>query len=228
MQSAVIYLRVSTRRQAKSGLGLKAQEQACRQFARTNEFEVIDTFSEVQSGKGLDAVNSRPVLREALSRARKMDAIVLVAKLDRLSRDVAFIANLMNQKVLFVVAELGSEVEPFLLHIYAALAEKERRLISERTKAALSIKREQGVKLGNKTNLEEAQSRGRLSQRQLADDYAQSLLPTIRLIIDAGISTYSGISEKLNIMGITSIRGGIFYPNTVKNILVRCNYYFKY
>ena len=94
------------------------------------------------------------------------------AKLDRLSRDVAFIAGLMSKKVEFVVAELGPNVDSFLLHIYAALAEKERNLISERTRAALRMKRKQGFRLGNNTNLQTAQSSGNAAQREIADSHA--------------------------------------------------------
>jgi DNA invertase Pin-like site-specific DNA recombinase len=146
----ISYLRVSTgRRQARSGLGLEAQRAAVARFADAEGFKVSAEFLEVESGKGADALDRRPKLAEALAEARRRRCPVLVAKLDRLSRDVAFIAGLMAKRVPFIVAELGNDVDPFMLHIYAALAEKERRLISVRTKAALAAAKARGVKLGN-------------------------------------------------------------------------------
>jgi DNA invertase Pin-like site-specific DNA recombinase len=111
-------------------------------------------------GKGADALDRRPQLAAALSAARKAKCTIVVSKLDRLSRDVAFVAGLMAQRVPFMVAELGRDADPFKLHLYAALAEKERRLISERTKAALQAKRNAGAKLGNPANLRIAGARG--------------------------------------------------------------------
>ena len=145
----ISYLRVSTGRQARSGLGLEAQRAAVARFAEAEGFELSAEFLEVESGKGADALDRRPKLSEALADAKRRRCPVLVAKLDRLSRDVAFIAGLMAKRVPFIVAELGNDVDPFMLHIYAALAEKERRLISARTKAALAAAKARGVKLGN-------------------------------------------------------------------------------
>jgi DNA invertase Pin-like site-specific DNA recombinase len=145
----ISYLRVSTGRQARSGLGLEAQRAAVARFAGAEGFKLSAEFLEVESGKGADALDHRPKLAEALAEAKRRRCPVLVAKLDRLSRDVAFIAGLMAKRVPFIVAELGNDVDPFMLHIYAALAEKERRLISARTKAALAAAKARGVKLGN-------------------------------------------------------------------------------
>ena len=105
-------------------------------FAEQEGIALIGEFTEVETGKGSDALDRRPQLAEALATARRERCPVIVAKLDRLSRDVAFIAGLMANRVPFIVAELGADADPFMLHLYAALAEKERRLISERTRAA--------------------------------------------------------------------------------------------
>ena len=137
MQSVVAYYRVSTERQGRSGLGLDAQLERCAQFTAQNGMAVVEAFTEIETGKGADASDRRPQLAAALAAARRHRGPMLVAKLDRLSRDVHFIAGLMAQRVPFVVAELGADVDPFMLHVYAALAEKERRMISERTRASV-------------------------------------------------------------------------------------------
>ena len=138
MKPVVAYHRVSTERQGRSGLGLDAQRERCVAFAGQNGMEIAEAFTEVETGKGSDALDRRPQLAAALAAAKRLRCPVLVAKLDRLSRDVHFIAGLMVQRVPFLVAELGADVDPFMLHTYAALAEKERRMTSERTRAALS------------------------------------------------------------------------------------------
>src|SRR5690242_3306789 len=135
---AVAYLRVSSEQQGRSGLGLDAQRQAVERFAAEHGFTVLETYTEVETGKGADALDRRPQLAAGLRRARAERCPVLVAKLDRLSRDVAFVSGLMAQRVPFVVAELGPDVDPFMLHVYAALAEKERAMISARTRDALA------------------------------------------------------------------------------------------
>src|SRR3954470_21337774 len=117
---AVAYIRVSTTRQGRSGLGIEAQRDAIVRFCRTEGYEVEAEHIEVETGKGADALDRRPQLAGALARARRLKCPVVVAKLDRLSRDVHFISGLMVQRVPFIVAELGAGVDPFLLHIYAA------------------------------------------------------------------------------------------------------------
>jgi DNA invertase Pin-like site-specific DNA recombinase len=149
MPPIVAYHRVSTQKQGRSGLGLDAQRDAVRRFAEMEGVDIVAEYVEVETGKGSDALDRRPQLRAALITAKTMRCEVAVAKLDRLSRDVAFIASLMSQRVPFVVASLGRNVDPFMLHIYAAVAEQERRMISERTKAGLAAAKLRGVKLGN-------------------------------------------------------------------------------
>jgi DNA invertase Pin-like site-specific DNA recombinase len=146
MKSAIAYIRVSTQKQGKSGLGLEAQQALIQRFADQEGFQVARTFTEVQSGKDDDT--RRPQLNAALQAARKAKAPIVVAKLDRLSRDVHFISGLMKHHVAFIVTDLGADTDPFMLHIYAALAEKERRMISQRTKDALAAAKAKGVQLG--------------------------------------------------------------------------------
>jgi DNA invertase Pin-like site-specific DNA recombinase len=140
----VAYLRVSTSRQGRSGLGIEAQRENIARFAASEGYEVTGEYVEVETGKGADALERRPQLTAALNAARKRRGAVVVAKLDRLSRDVHFISGLMSHKVPFIVTELGADVDPFILHLYAALGEKERNLIASRTKAALAAKKAQG------------------------------------------------------------------------------------
>ena len=149
MSNLVSYIRVSTAQQGKSGLGIEAQRLALDAFAKANGFEIVAEFVEVETGKGSDAIERRPQLNAALAKARREKCAVVVAKLDRLSRDVHFISGLMVHRVPFIVAELGADVDPFMIHLFAALAEKERALISQRTKAALSAAKARGQKLGN-------------------------------------------------------------------------------
>ena len=148
MSPIVAYYRVSTAQQGRSGLGLEAQRAAVAAFAKAEGFAVAAEFTEVETGKGSDALERRPQLKAALRTAKKVGCEVAVAKLDRLSRDVAFIAGLMSQRVPFIVTALGKNVDPFTLHIYAALAEQERRMISQRTRAGLAAAKARGKKLG--------------------------------------------------------------------------------
>src|SRR6188472_1092287 len=149
MESAIAYLRVSTQRQQRSGLGIEAQRATIARFAEAEGLTIIGEYVEAETGKGSDALDRRPQLAAALAAAKAAKCSVVVSKLDRLSRDVAFVAGLMAQRVPFIVAELGRDADPFMLHLYAALAEKERRLIAERTKAALAAKRAAGARLGS-------------------------------------------------------------------------------
>jgi DNA invertase Pin-like site-specific DNA recombinase len=216
----IAYLRVSTGQQGKSGLGLDAQRAAIEAFAQANGLNIVAVHTEVETGKGADALDRRPILAKALAEARKAKAAVVVAKLDRLSRDVAFIAGLMAQRVPFIVAELGVDADPFMLHIYAALAEKERALISSRTKAALAQKKAQGVVLGN-PRAAEASVLGNEAQRASADAFAANVLPLIREIQGTGVKALAEIAHVLNARGVKTARGGAWHASSVRNILLR-------
>src|SRR5271168_3159371 len=159
MRAVVSYIRVSTAQQGKSGLGIEAQQAAIARFVEAEGCEVLGEFVEVETGKGADALDRRPQLAAALAMARKSKAAVLVAKLDRLSRDVAFISDLMARRVPFIVAELCADADPFMLHLYGARAKKERALVVERTRVALAAKKAAGAVLGNRINLAEAQAK---------------------------------------------------------------------
>jgi DNA invertase Pin-like site-specific DNA recombinase len=145
---AIGYLRVSTKEQGRSGLGLEAQRAAIESFASREGILVDAWYTEVETGKGSDALERRPQLAHALETARQRKLPVLVSKLDRLSRDVHFISGLMANRVEFIVTELGRQADPFVLHLFAALAEKERQLISSRTKQGLQAAKAKGRVLG--------------------------------------------------------------------------------
>lgn len=223
----VSYLRVSTARQGTSGLGLEAQRSAIARFAEAEGMVQIAEHIEVETGKGSDALDRRPHLSAALAAARLQGAPVVVAKLDRLSRDVAFIAGLMSQGVPFIVAELGSDADPFMLHIYAALAEKERKLISQRTKAALAASKARGVKLGGDRGYRPTTPPdGRLgaaAARLNADRAAHRVAPTIAEIQASLGSTASlhNIASALTERGVTTPRGGAWTATAVRRVLAR-------
>ena len=148
---------------------------------------------------------------------------MLVAKLDRLSRDVRFIAGLMAQRVAFVVAELGADVDPFLLHVYAALAEKERRMISERTRAALAVRKAQGVRLGNPANLAAAGMVGAARMADAARRFAETVAPVIQQIRAGVVVSLRGIAVELNNRCVRSARGGRWAATQVAGVLARAD-----
>jgi DNA invertase Pin-like site-specific DNA recombinase len=221
MDRAVAYYRVSTRQQQRSGLGIEAQRAAVERFTEAENIRIVAEFVEAETGKGADALDRRPQLADALAAAKAAKCCVLVSKLDRLSRDVAFVAGLMAQRVPFIVAELGRDADPFMLHLYAALAEKERRLISERTKAALAIRKAQGSKLGNPTNIREAGNLGRTTAMAGANDHARTLLPLLRSLRAEGAITIGAIMRSLNERKVPTARGSRWHVSSVANLLAR-------
>ncbi|WP_245474719.1 recombinase family protein [Bradyrhizobium sp. Leo121] len=219
-RTLITYIRVSTSQQGRSGLGIEGQRQTLAHFAQAEGLTVVREFVEVETGKGADALDRRPQLKAALAAAKKLRCNVAVAKLDRLSRDVHFISGLMAHRVPFVVAELGPDVDPFVLHLFAALAEKERALISTRTRQALSAAKARGVTLGN-PKLQVARRGAVEAVKAEADRYAANVLPIIREAQKAGASTLRQIAEALNARGIPTARGGRWYAQSVANVLER-------
>ncbi len=219
MKPLVSYIRVSTSGQGKSGLGIEAQRAAIARFAETEGFEIVDEHVEIETGKGADALERRPKLAAALAGARRQKCAVVVAKLDRLSRDVAFVSGLMAHKVPFVVAELGADADPFMLHLFAALAEKERAMISARTTAALQAAKERGVVLGN-PRLAEVRGKGVEANKAAADQFAANVLPIITPMRAVGASLRK-IADALNARRIPTARGGTWAATQVADILSR-------
>lgn len=218
----VCYIRVSTSQQGKSGLGIEAQREAIRRFAQAERLAILSEFVEVETGKGADALTQRPQLAAALTEARRHKGAVAVAKLDRLSRDVAFISGLMAQRVPFLVADLGADVDPFIIHLFAALAEKERALISARTKSALQAAKARGVRLGN-PELCRAQILGAAVVRARALTFDAKVLPAIRRAQAAGAKSLAQIAVALNDEGVPTARGGRWVAARVGEILRRAD-----
>lgn len=216
MQTIVQYRRVSSSEQGKSGLGLDAQASTIARFCEAEGFEVAASFQDVASGKL--ALEGRPGLAAALARAVKLKCPVVVSKLDRLSRDVAFISALMAKGVPFIVAELGVGTDPFILHLYAALSEKERKLISQRTKDALAPMVGTG-KLGNKTNLADAQKKGAAANVALSREFAARIMPLIGKHIEAGTSL-NAIAKQLNTSNMPTQRGGQWTAKAVSRVML--------
>ncbi|MFU8825169.1 recombinase family protein [Yoonia sp.] len=215
MKQFVIYTRVSTRRQGDSGLGLDAQHRDVELYLSTYAevpFEVLGKFQDIESG----ANGERPELWKAIELAEKTGATLLVAKLDRLSRKVSFISAVMDRKKLNLTVASMPHADKFQLHIYAALAEQEREFISLRTKAALAPLRGTGKLGGNRGNIDKANE----ASRAIANTHAHKVIDTVLPLKEAG-RTLQQIADTLNKTGVTTARGGKWYPTTVKNVLSR-------
>src|SRR5215469_491910 len=191
------YLRVSTDKQGERGYGLEAQRKAITDYLNGGPWQLLSEFVEVESGKR----NDRPQLTSALAACKKHRAKLIIAKLDRLSRNVAFIAALMDGKVDFVCCDFPS-ANRLTLHILAAVAEHEREMISDRTKAGLAAAKARGVRLGNRRNLREAQAKGAHGNKVAADAFAARVLPFIRDIQQSGITSLRGIAAALAARGV--------------------------
>jgi len=220
MQTAIGYTRVSTSSQATSGLGLEAQRAAIGAFAAAERFAIESWYTDAETGKGSDALERRPGLAAALRAARTDHAPVVVAKLDRLSRDVHFISGLMSHRVEFIVASLGRQADPFILHLYAALAEKERALISERTKAGLAAAKRRGQRLGSaarsKRERQRIAARGSTANAAAAPQRLEPFRAELEHALKDGASLRQA-AETLNKRGVASPRGGRWFaPSLLK------------
>jgi len=218
----ISYLRVSTDRQGRSGLGLDAQKKAIEDYLNGGNWKVLKEFVEVESGKS----NERPQLKEALEACQRTGAMLLIAKLDRLSRNVAFIANLMDSGAEFVACDFPT-ANRLTLHIIAAMAEYEREMISKRTKDALQAAKARGKVLGNPKNLTKKAARtGRVlgvqERVKRADTFANSIYKIISGYQAEGMSL-NAIARRLNEdRELTARRKeGAWTPTTVKNVLAR-------
>jgi DNA invertase Pin-like site-specific DNA recombinase len=218
---AIFYIRCSTDEQGKSGLGLEAQRATLDKFAAAEGFEVAGVFVEVASAK-LD-VEQRPALRDALAMARKLKAPILVSKLCRLSREVAFISSLMARGIPFYVAAYGVNADNFTLHIHAALGEQERKLIGQRTKEALAAKKARGAKLGfvqhkDPEAIVRARAAGNATNAAKAAEFAANIVPEIKRLKESGL-TLDKIAAELTKLGRKTMNGGEWSKSTISRLL---------
>lgn len=215
MKKIISYIRVSTQKQGQSGLGLEAQQKAVQQYLAEQGCELVAEFVEVESGKKTD--KQRPELAKSLEACKKHKAVLVVAKLDRLARNVHFISGLMESKVKFVCLDMP-EANELTLHVMAAFAEHEAKRISERTKAALAVAKERGVKLGTagagnlQPNIEARQQKAKAFAESLSGIFEGFKLREL---------TQRQMVEELNQLGIKTARGGSWSLVQVQRILKR-------
>jgi DNA invertase Pin-like site-specific DNA recombinase len=213
----IAYYRVSTARQGQSGLGLEAQQDAVKAFLNGGDWELLSEFKEVETGKGADALAKRPQLRAALEAARKQGATLIIAKLDRLARNVHFVSGLMESRVRFVACDMP-EANELTIHIMAAFAEHEAKRISQRTKDALAVAKARGVQLGKagasnlRPNIEERQ--------RAADAFAQRMSPLFAGMIARGMSQRAMVTE-LNSVKVPAPQGGEWRLSQVQRVITR-------
>ncbi|TAM18642.1 MAG: recombinase family protein [Rhodanobacter sp.] len=218
----VSYLRVSTRKQGNSGLGLDAQRWAITAYAAQRHAKVIETFTEIESGK----VNARPELLKALHLAKVTGAILVIAKLDRLSRNAAFLLTLRDSGVRFVAADMP-DANDLTVGIMALVAQQERETISKRTKEALGAAKARGVRLGNPNGAAALRRAGQGNAasvqviRAHADGHALNLQPVITALAAEGITSLGTVADALNERGMLTPRGGRWHKSSVRNLLVR-------
>jgi DNA invertase Pin-like site-specific DNA recombinase len=228
----IAYYRVSSKQQGRSGLGLDAQRKMVTDYVVANGAELAAEYTEVESGK----IDDRPELQAAIKHAALVGGTLIVGKLDRISRDLHFITSLQKNKTEFIVCDMPN-CDAFTIHIYGALAQRERELISSRTKAALAVKREwyaeheeelkqegKRYRLGNNNldadKLREYSSAGNAVIKYNADAYAANVKPTIAGLQAQGLSL-RGVAEELNRLGVTTPRGKQWTATAVKNAMAR-------
>lgn len=213
----VAYYRVSTQKQGLSGLGLEAQQVAVITYLTGHQGDLVAEFREIETGKGANALDKRPQLRAALDLCRKQGATLIIAKLDRLARNVFFVSGLLESGCDFVAADMP-EANKTMIQIHAVMSEWERDQISARTKAALAAAKARGVKLGTtgpanlKRNIEE--------RRAAADAFANKLCGVLNGFKGAGLSQRAMVGE-LNILGIKTIKGGQWSLNQLQRVISR-------
>lgn len=209
----IAYYRVSTARQGRSGLGLEAQQEAVGRFLAGAGGNALEAFTEIESGRH----NERPALQAALAACRRHKARLVIAKLDRLSRNAAFLLTLRDSNVDFVAADMPN-ADKLTIGVLAVMAEHERDLISKRTKEALAAAKARGIKLGN-PRLDRVRSKGAAQNKLRAIEHAQSVLPMIEELRRLGHTSYRAIARELNRRRVPSARGGQWGPQTVINTL---------
>jgi len=213
------YYRVSTDKQGKSGLGLDAQRKAVEDYLNGGTWTLVGKFTEIESGTR----NERPELEKALTICKRQKAKLVIAKLDRLSRNLAFIATLMDSGVEFVAVD-NPHANKLTVHILAAVAQHEREMIAQRTKDALQAAKARGVVLGN-PKLADVRDRAVACVKADADRFAKNVAPIIREIKSTGVASHRAIARSLNARGVTTARGGVWTAVQVGSILRRVGHF---
>lgn len=217
MKKVVFYLRVSTVKQGADGNGIQHQMTVVNRYAEAKGAEIVGQFIEVESGGKTDS--ERPQLAAALEKCKKENAVLVCSKIDRLSRNAEFLLRLMNSRVEFVCCDIPN-CDRFTISLFAILAEKEKNMISERTKNALKMVKARGIKLGNPNpelsviKMNEGARKGRI-------DFKKVIIPIINEIKSTGIKTLQGVADCLNRRGISTRNGKQWYPTQIRNLLVR-------
>lgn len=207
------YVRVSTSKQGILGLGIEGQRMAIQRFLKDTNSEMIAEFAEVESGK----LRERKELQKAIDLCRREKATLLIAKLDRLARNLLFLLQLKDSGVQFKALDCQF-ADSFTVTLMALLAEREAQITSQRTKDALKAARLRGVRLGNPNPAQAIQEAVKGNQ-SAADDYARKLLPVIKELRKAHVTSLRGIAHCLNVRGFKSRTGKPFQAQTVKNIM---------
>ena len=221
-QRFIAYERVSTARQGASGLGLEAQRHSIDAFAQSRGAIVLARFTEVESGKTAD----RPELAKAMHLSRITGAVLIIAKLDRLSRNAAFLLALRDSGVRFLAVDMP-EANELTIGIMSLAAQAEREAISRRTEEALAVAKARGVKLGNPNGAEALRraGKGAVALREAvvanADRHAMDLAPVLEELRSGGVTSLRGIAEEMNRRGMRTRRGGQWQVSNVGNLLLR-------
>jgi DNA invertase Pin-like site-specific DNA recombinase len=215
----ISYHRVSTEKQGRSGLGLEAQKKAVADYLNGGEWELLHEFVEIESGRRKD----RPQLKAALDMCRREKATLVIAKLDRLARNVAFVATLLEGRIKFVCCDMP-EADSTMLHIYSAMAEREAIKTSERTIAALAAAKARGRQLGwsipsRREEQRIASKNGAAANSSHAQRFASNVLPIVESIRAAGICSLAAIAGALNARGVATARGGRWHSSTVQRLI---------
>ena len=218
-QQIIAYLRVSTEAQGRTGLGIEAQRQLVANYAKQTDSQIVREYVEVESGK----IDDRPELNAAIRDSRRTGATLVVAKLDRLSRNATFLLTFDD-----MVKRAGIDLhvcdqphlDRFMLGIHALIAERERHMISERTKAALAAAKARGVRLGTRDGKRLSEA-GSAARRLKAKQHAMNVLPVISQIQATGATTYRSIAEALNARGVMTQQGGEWHPASVRRVMMR-------
>jgi DNA invertase Pin-like site-specific DNA recombinase len=216
MRKVVFYLRVSTVKQGADGNGIQHQMTVVNRYAEANGGKIVGQFIEVESGGKTDL--ERPQLAAALEKCKKENAVLVCSKIDRLSRNAEFLLRLMNSRVEFVCCDIPN-CDRFTISLFAILAEKEKNMISERTKNALKMVKARGIKLGNPNpelsviKMNEGARKGRI-------DFKNKIIPIINEIKSTGIKTLQGLADCLNRRGIATRNGKQWYPTQIRNLMV--------